>query len=186
MIEANLMLGVTGRTASSFTMMDALRFPLGILSGIGFIGAGAIIRRDKLVIGVTTAATLWLITVVGLILGAGYFGIGLSIVGIAFVVLAALKRIEPLIFREHRGDMTVESAADGLQSNDFQSLIHSEGYKITSVGITQGERQVLRYRLTWHSPQGPREIPDLVKKLATQKGVVSVNWEPFDTNPHFE
>lgn len=48
-------------------MMDALRFPLGILSGVGFIGAGAIVRRDRLVTGVTTAATLWLITVIGLI-----------------------------------------------------------------------------------------------------------------------
>jgi putative Mg2+ transporter-C (MgtC) family protein len=50
------------RRAQSFTMMDALRFPLGILSGVGFIGAGAIVRRDRLVTGVTTAATLWLIT----------------------------------------------------------------------------------------------------------------------------
>jgi len=45
MIEANLMLEVTGRTTQSFTMMDALRFPLGILSGIGFIGAGHIVGR---------------------------------------------------------------------------------------------------------------------------------------------
>src|SRR5690348_10447472 len=73
MIEANLMLDVVGKTNQSFTMMDALRFPLGILSGIGFIGAGAIVRRNSLVTGVTTAATIWLVTVVGLILGAGYF-----------------------------------------------------------------------------------------------------------------
>jgi putative Mg2+ transporter-C (MgtC) family protein len=51
MIEANLMLGVDGKTSSSFTMMDALRFPLGILTGIGFIGAGAILRRGGVVRG---------------------------------------------------------------------------------------------------------------------------------------
>jgi putative Mg2+ transporter-C (MgtC) family protein len=45
MIEANLTLSVVGKTAQSFTIMDVLRFPLGILSGIGFIGAGAIVRR---------------------------------------------------------------------------------------------------------------------------------------------
>src|SRR5438128_932072 len=39
MIEANLMLSVVRKTAQSFSIMDALRFPLGILSGIGFIGA---------------------------------------------------------------------------------------------------------------------------------------------------
>lgn len=71
MIEADLTLAVTGHTPQSFTVMDALRFPLGILSGIGFIGAGAIVRRGKLVNGVMTAATIWLITVVGLIFGGG-------------------------------------------------------------------------------------------------------------------
>jgi putative Mg2+ transporter-C (MgtC) family protein len=39
--------------------MDAQHFPLGILSGVGFIGAGAIVRRDRLVTRVTTAAALW-------------------------------------------------------------------------------------------------------------------------------
>jgi hypothetical protein len=41
----------------------------------GFIGAGAVVRRDRLVTGVTTAATLWLITVIGLIIGAGYIAL---------------------------------------------------------------------------------------------------------------
>jgi hypothetical protein len=42
---------------------------LGILSGIGFIGAGAIVRRDNFVAGVTTAATIWFLTVLGSVLG---------------------------------------------------------------------------------------------------------------------
>jgi putative Mg2+ transporter-C (MgtC) family protein len=50
MIEANVTPGVPGKTGSSFTMMDALRFPLGILTGIGFIGAGAILRRLSVLI----------------------------------------------------------------------------------------------------------------------------------------
>src|SRR5215469_13198782 len=75
MIEANLMLTVQGKTSSSFATMDVLRFPLGILSGVGFIGAGAILHRERLVTGVTTAATLWLVTMIGLLLGAGYLGL---------------------------------------------------------------------------------------------------------------
>jgi uncharacterized membrane protein YhiD involved in acid resistance len=58
----------------------------------GFIGAGAIVRRDRLVTGVTTAATLWLITVIGLIIGAGYIAPGLGLVAIAFVFLFVFKR----------------------------------------------------------------------------------------------
>jgi uncharacterized membrane protein YhiD involved in acid resistance len=45
--------------------MDVMRLPLGILTGMGFIGAGAILHRGKAVIGVTTAATLWLATLMG-------------------------------------------------------------------------------------------------------------------------
>jgi putative Mg2+ transporter-C (MgtC) family protein len=66
----------------------------------GFIGAGAIVRRDRLVTGVTTAA----ITVIGLIIGAGYIALGLGLAAIAFVVLFVFKRDEPLLYREHRAE----------------------------------------------------------------------------------
>ena len=108
MIEANLVLGVLGKSASSFTMMDALRFPLGILSGIGFISAGAIVRHGNLVTGVTTAATLWLITVIGLLLGAGYLMIGTVVTLLAYAVLTLLKSIEPRMRREHRSHLVVQ------------------------------------------------------------------------------
>jgi putative Mg2+ transporter-C (MgtC) family protein len=48
--------------------------PLGILTGMGFIGGGAILRRESLVLGVTTAATLWFVTVIGLCFGVGRSG----------------------------------------------------------------------------------------------------------------
>ena len=71
MLLANLLLPTSGKTSSSFAVLDLMRLPLGILTGMGFIGAGAILRRDGLVLGVTTAATLWLVTVIGLCFGAG-------------------------------------------------------------------------------------------------------------------
>src|ERR1700759_2005439 len=61
MIQANLLLGTAGKAADSFVVLDLMRLPLGILSGMGFIGAGAILRRENLVLGVTTAATLWFV-----------------------------------------------------------------------------------------------------------------------------
>ena len=56
MIQANLLLPVAGKTSASFAEMDIMRLPLGILTGVGFIGAGAILKRDDLVTGMTTAA----------------------------------------------------------------------------------------------------------------------------------
>jgi putative Mg2+ transporter-C (MgtC) family protein len=69
MIQVNLLLPTAGRPAGSFVMNDLMRLPLGILTGVGFIGGGAILRRGNIVTGVTTAATLWLATVVGLCFG---------------------------------------------------------------------------------------------------------------------
>src|ERR1700761_7044021 len=55
MILANILLNTNGMPAVSFVKFDPMRLPLGILSGIGFIGGGAILRRDNMVVGVTTA-----------------------------------------------------------------------------------------------------------------------------------
>jgi putative Mg2+ transporter-C (MgtC) family protein len=71
MIQANILLPLGGKTAESFSVMDLMRLPLGILTGVGFIGGGTILKRGDLVTGVTTAATLWLVTVIGLCFGGG-------------------------------------------------------------------------------------------------------------------
>lgn len=67
MLQVNLMLPMSGKTSSSFAVMDLMRNPLGILSGIGFLGAGVIMKRDSGVTGVTTAATMWFVTMLGLL-----------------------------------------------------------------------------------------------------------------------
>src|SRR5579862_602199 len=66
MLQVNQLLPLAGRPSDSFVMNDLMRLPLGVLSGMGFIGAGAIVRRGNFVVGVTTAATMWLLTVLGL------------------------------------------------------------------------------------------------------------------------
>src|SRR5262249_313526 len=78
MIQANLLLSTSGKEASSFVNIDVMRIPLGILSGMGFIGGGAILRREDRVVGVTTAATLWYVTMMGLCFGGGQKWLGLS------------------------------------------------------------------------------------------------------------
>ena len=78
MVLANLLLGTRGKPSDSYVQLDMMRLPLGILTGMGFIGGGTILRRPDLVTGVTTAATLWLATVIGLCFGAGEIGLGLS------------------------------------------------------------------------------------------------------------
>ncbi|HEY1631368.1 MAG TPA: MgtC/SapB family protein [Rhizomicrobium sp.] len=180
MIEANLMLGVTGKTASSFTTMDALRFPLGILSGIGFIGAGAIVRRGRLVTGVTTAATMWLITVIGLVFGAGYLAFGGALTVIAFLVLTVLKVVEPRLFREHRAQLKISLMREEPPLETMRTFIEKHGFKISTLAIAYDETRKIDCRVEWNSARGQDTPPDLVAELADQQGVLGVVWQPIN------
>src|SRR5204862_4221868 len=55
---------------------DPARLGAGILTGIGFLGGGAILKHHDFIVGVTTAATLWFMTVIGLAFGGGLFALG--------------------------------------------------------------------------------------------------------------
>ena len=186
MIEANLLLSVTGKSDQSFAMMDVLRFPLGILSGIGFIGAGAIVRRGSLVTGVTTAATIWLVTVIGLILGAGYFLFGGALTLAAFLVLTLLKHVEPLLMREHRGHLVLRLEGIGPSNDDVCAEVRKAGYKISSFAVTYDGPRRIECHLEWHDRRAQDYAPELVEKLASQPGILSVEWLPVNAGHLFE
>lgn len=73
----------------------------GILTGIGFLGAGVIVHRQKLsqVHGLTSAACTWLTACVGIVCGAGHWQIVTVALGLTFVVLLAGGRVERLLHR---------------------------------------------------------------------------------------
>lgn len=102
MIQANLLLGVAGKAQNSYVVLDLMRLPLGILSGMGFIGAGVILRKGNMVRGITTAATLWFVTVMGLCFGGGQIGLGLAALILGVIILGGLKQVEKRIKQDAR------------------------------------------------------------------------------------
>ncbi len=116
MIQANILLPLDGKTSGSFAVMDLMRLPLGILTGVGFIGGGTILKRGDLVTGVTTAATLWAVTVIGLCLGGGQLGLGVVATVLAVLTLWALRWLDVRIPRDHRAVLVIESAAGAVAS----------------------------------------------------------------------
>ena len=73
---------------------DPARLAAQVISGIGFLGAGAILRYGYTVKGLTTATSLWTMAIVGLTVGAGYYLIGVIATSLMLVVLALLNVIE--------------------------------------------------------------------------------------------
>ena len=72
-----------------------------IVTGVGFLGAGAIIRDRGGVHGLTTAATIWLVSSVGMACGAHFYGLAVTVAVIAIIILFALRPMEKLM--EGRG-----------------------------------------------------------------------------------
>jgi putative Mg2+ transporter-C (MgtC) family protein len=76
------------------TPADPARLAAQVISGIGFLGAGAILRYGYNVKGLTTATSLWTMAIVGLTVGAGYYLVGVVTTAIMLVVLGLLNVIE--------------------------------------------------------------------------------------------
>lgn len=130
MIQINILLPVSGKTAKSFAVMDMMRLPLGILTGVGFIGGGAILRKGDLVTGVTTAATLWLMTVIGLCLGGGQLLLGSVATVLAVPTLRALKWVDFVMPREHRARLAVTSGTHWEVMEELPRLAQAMGYRM--------------------------------------------------------
>ncbi len=139
MLQANLLLATVGKKPDSFVNFDVMRLPLGILTGVGFIGGGAILRRDNLVLGVTTAATLWFVTVMGLCFGAGQIGLGIASWALGMIVLAGLKLIETRCKEDRRATLTVVAGSEGPTERQLSDNVESHGFRIVSCSVVYAE-----------------------------------------------
>ena len=74
--------------------VDPARIAAGVVAGVGFLGAGAIIRSPEGVIGLTTAASIWVSAGIGLAVGCGFISAALLATFFAFFILSSLKIIE--------------------------------------------------------------------------------------------
>ncbi len=74
--------------------VDPGRIAAGAITGIGFIGAGVIIKMERNIIGLTTAASLWMMAAIGLAIGAGMYGVGITAFAATIASLAVMRRVE--------------------------------------------------------------------------------------------
>ena len=181
MIQANILLSMGGKTSGSFAVMDLMRLPLGILTGVGFIGGGAILRRGDLVTGVTTAATLWAMTVIGLCLGGGQIGVGLAATVLTLLTLWALKWFDIWIPRENRALLTVKTELGSSSVKDLLDVLTQAGYKAKFQRQSRSEdteQAELAFEVSWKQPEILSSPLDLVKLVNERYRVVSFDLAP--------
>ncbi|ANK92060.1 MULTISPECIES: MgtC/SapB family protein [Rhizobium] len=149
MIQANLLLSTYGKTFSYFTQMDVLRFPLGVLTGVGFIGGGAILRRGDTMTGVTTAATMWFMTVVGLCFGGGQILTGTVATAVAFIVLSPMKQLDLWLRCEQKATLVIHGTEAELP--ELSEVLGPLGCtaQFVSFGQTSEGRPGVTFELRW-------------------------------------
>lgn len=96
---------------------DPTRVAAQVVTGIGFLGAGAILRQGASVRGLTTAAALWVTAAVGTAAGFGYWEAAVTATVLTVVSLYAFKRIEGLLFRR-RNQTQNPAESDGQPGRD--------------------------------------------------------------------
>jgi len=159
-------LGATLFTMFSVKMgspQDPVRIAASIVSGIGFLGAGAILRTPGRVVGLTTAATIWLAAAVGVGVGGGYFALSAAATGITMVVLLLFPRMEEWIegqrqIRSYR--VTVPADSDFLP--DMNRLIRECGLSARQGGQTRVGSQATCSWEVWGPPAGHARLTKLL------------------------
>lgn len=74
--------------------VDPARIAAGVITGIGFLGAGTIIRYGEEIRGLTTAASLWVLAAVGLAVGCGFYSAAIATTVLVLMALLLLRRLE--------------------------------------------------------------------------------------------
>src|SRR5690349_17800648 len=163
-LMVNLLLPLAGRAPDAFVTLDLMRLPLGILTGVGFIGGGAILRRGDVVSGVTTAATLWFVTVVGLCFGGGQIRLGAITTALGAVVLWGLDWAELRLRARFHARLTVTLGADGPSDAAVRRQLRDGALVIKSTSIEiDGQRRTHVYEVT-------------ETRTAAEPGVAAVSW----------
>ena len=161
--------------ATGGARVDPTRIAAQIVSGIGFLGAGAILRQGLSVRGLTTAAALWMCAAIGMAAGAGFYSAALAATAIALVGLGPFRRLERRVNRigGDAGILELQLAHDHSVGEALRVL---ERRRARIHGIEfdtkEGERWV---RIDLELPRGASG-EELQAEVAQLSEVVAVRW----------
>jgi putative Mg2+ transporter-C (MgtC) family protein len=153
---------------------DPGRIAAQAITGIGFLGAGVILRYKESIRGLTTAACMWVVCAIGLCVGAGYYLFGITVSAIALLSLIGLKRWEKKISKDWYQEMVVVSEDIEGQVERVQAIIDKYDSKVTRFGVKRNlqEKEItVKFRLRSRAIHPDRKMYDEVFGLQGIKQV---------------
>ena len=162
------------------TNADPARLAAQVVSGIGFLGAGAIMKEGLTVTGLTTAACLWVVAGVGLAVGGGFYSGAFITTALVFVTLGALFRLDNLVDHEKRIGLTIHTLDKAGQLMSISSCLEDLQLTIHGIKVKADEDEVaaearsLYIDLDVYNRRGLK-IMVIIEAIRKIDGVISVD-----------
>jgi putative Mg2+ transporter-C (MgtC) family protein len=158
--------------------VDSSRIAASVVTGIGFLGAGAILRTGISVQGLTTAAGLWLVAAIGLSAGAGMYVVSVAATAVGVTALTVLRRFERKNDDLLRRKISLVLSEEALPLSAIFAALTRDGAVISPVEYEKHldeQRTVVTFQASFAATANER----ILEVLETQRGVRRVRVEPL-------
>src|SRR5438309_1155393 len=141
------------------TNADPTRVAAQIVTGVGFIGAGTILHARGAVVGLTSAATIWVVAAIGVGLGAGHYYEALAATLVVILVLQGLGRVEGFVSRQStHSHLVIHARPEPAALEDLEALVRRTGLEVERVeSRKENVDLVIEYDI-----RGPKRLHDQV------------------------
>lgn len=151
------------------TNMDPARLGAQVISGIGFLGAGTIIKQGTNVKGLTTAASLWAVACIGLATGIGFYTAAILAGVVVFITLVLLSKFENVFRRKSDTELDISMKLQNKPGKlgEMASAIGKLGVQITNVNI-EGEEEdylIVQFTLNLSKNNDPKDVLANIKEI---------------------
>jgi putative Mg2+ transporter-C (MgtC) family protein len=158
---------------------EIARIIQGIVTGVGFLGAGVIVKEGFSVRGLTTAASIWVAAAIGVALGTGSYWTGLASTLVTLVALSILRRIEDRLPSQTFVHFEVAfRRASTIDEARLREIIRDHDFRISEFAYRlDGDSQSLEYRgVIWAN--APARLRDLERSLVALPDVLHFRMSP--------
>lgn len=154
---------------------DPARLAAQVISGIGFLGAGAILRFGFNVRGLTTATTIWSMAIVGMAVGYGYYIVGVVVTLLILMTLTLVSRVARKYVRKgEQHEVTIDMDDRPGTIRKVQKLLQSSTEETSTFSLKKNVRaSVLRMEIQVIIPQGER-LEELIDNISKIEGVRTI------------
>lgn len=151
---------------------DPSRIAAGIVTGIGFIGAGVIFRQGIFIRGVTTAASIWVVASVGIAIGVRLYYLAILVTILGFLLLTLVKYFEDKLIKTISYTVTISSDDNFKCMKELLEYLHSFNIKVFGGKINfeaglsdRKNRMSIQFKLESRDPEFSMKIMDIIKKF---------------------